>query len=187
MMWQSIPFPGTEHFVIRAGADGIRAEGFVVSQDSGPKRLHYRIRCDADWTTRELDVTEASSGLDLRFRSDGSGHWTDGEGAQLPELDGCVDVDVAATPFTNTLPIRRLGWEAGQVRDLRMVYFLVPELTFRAADQRYTCLAKDESGGTFRYQSDGFETEIRVDSDGFVVDYPGIWRRIWPEEQEQPA
>jgi hypothetical protein len=181
LMWQSIPFPGTEHFVIRVGAAAIEAEGFVVSLDSRPIRLHYRIRCDPDWTARELDITEASSGLDLGFRSDGQGRWTDREGRHLPDLDGCVDVDVAATPLTNTLPIRRLTWDVGQVRELRMVYFLVPELTIECAGQRYTCLTQDGDGATFRYESGGFTADIRVDRDGFVIDYPGIWRRIWPE------
>ena len=186
-MWQSIPFPGTEHFLIRIGDDSIDAEGFVVSLDSRPIRLHYRLRCDPDWTARELHITEASSGLDLGFRSDGQGRWTDRAGRHLPDLDGCIDVDVAATPFTNTLPIRRLSWDVGQVRDLRMLYFLVPELTLDGAGQQYTCLAKDDDGATFRYESGGFEADIRVDADGFVIDYPEIWRRIWPEGSEPAA
>jgi hypothetical protein len=181
LMFRSIQWPGTEHLRLGSGSDGIDVDSVVVAFDERPLRLAYRIRCTPDWTTRELDITESSSGLDLHFRADGEGHWTDGNAAALPQLDGCIDVDVAATPFTNTLPIRRLSWEVGQQRDLRMLYFLVPELVFRPTDQRYTCLARGGTGATFHYESEDFETEIRVDRDGFVIDYPGIWRRVWPE------
>lgn len=181
LMWRSIQWPGTEHLIIREDGGSIEADGLVVSTDERPLRLRYRLRCDTGWTTRELDISEATSGLEVQFRADGNGRWTDGVGRHLPDLDGCVDVDIAATPLTNTLPIRRLTWEVGQVRDLRMVYFLVPELTWRAADQRYSCLAMDGTGATYRYQSGSFETEIRVDRDGFVLDYPGIWTRTWPD------
>ena len=61
----------------------------------------------------------------LVFEFDGAGHWADGSGAELPDLAGCVDVDIAVTPFTNTLPIRRLPWQPGRARDLLMVYLAV--------------------------------------------------------------
>jgi hypothetical protein len=181
LMFRSIKWPGTEHLRLRSDSEDIDVDSVVVAFDERPLRLAYGIRCTAGWATRGLDITEASSGLDLHFRADGAGHWTDGDGIALSQLDGCIDVDIAATPFTNTLPIRRLSWEVGEQRNLRMLYFVVPELLFRPADQRYTCLARDAAGATFRYESEGFETDIRADSDGFVIDYPGIWRRVWPE------
>ena len=49
----------------------------------------------------------------------------------------------------------------------------VPELTVESVHQRYTMLA----AGLFRYESGSFRTELPVDEDGFVLDYPGIWTR----------
>ena len=181
LMWQSVPWPGTEHLVIRTTPAGVVAEGRVVSVDSRPIELRYLIECDLDWAVRSLDVDEIASGTSFAFRSDGAGRWRDGAGNDLPELEGCVDVDIAATPFTNSLPIRRLPWQVGQSRDLRMVWLLVPELTVRPADQRYTCLEKRRDGATFRYASGDFHVDLPVDADGYVLDYPGFWRRIWPE------
>ena len=112
--------------------------------------------------------------------SDAAGRWTDADDREIDELAGCVDVDLAATPFTNTLPIRRLDWRVGQARDLRMLYVQVPELTIRAQAQRYTCLALDDDGATYRFASESFVTDIRVDQDGLVLDYPDLWRRIGP-------
>ena len=180
LMWESLEWPGAEHLHLRTGPDRVEADGNVVALVERPIRLHYRIECDGSWTTNRLSIEEAESGTAKTFLSDGAGHWTDGSGRVLDNLAGCIDVDIAATPFTNTLPIRRLAFEPGEVRDLRVLWFLVPELTARAADQRYTCLEKDASGGLYRYQSGSFEAELRVDAEGIVIDYPELWRRIWP-------
>jgi hypothetical protein len=79
------------------------------------------------------------------------------------------------TPFTNTLAIRRLGLKVGQAAEIKVAYVLVPELRLRAAPQRYTRLAER------RWRFDGldldFTADLTVDADGFVVEYPGLFRR----------
>jgi uncharacterized protein len=180
-MWKALAWPGLEHLVIRTTGEAIEADGIVIALDGRPLRIHYRLRLAPDWTTRRLVLDELESGTTMTFVGDGAGHWTDEQDRVIDGLAGCVDVDIGATPFTNTLPTRRLDWRAGQVRDLRVLYVQVPELTVRAADQRYTCLALDEGGGTYRFESDSFTTEIRVDRDGLVLEYPDLWRRVWPE------
>jgi hypothetical protein len=178
-MWSATSWPGTEHVEILERAGAIEIDGQVVAHVDGEAiRLGYRIRCDPDWTTRRLEIVRHGATRPLLFESDGQGRWTDGAGTGLPELAGCVDVDLTVTPFTNTLPIRRLGWRPGQARDLRMVYVLVPEMTARPADQRYTCLEAGPDGSVFRYESGSFRRDLRIDPDGLVVDYPGYWRRV---------
>ena len=103
-----------------------------------------------------------------------------GERARPGELDGCIDVDISATPFTNTLPIRRIHWQVGQSEVFKMVYILVPDLTVNVMRQRYTCVEKTEQGATFRYENvdDDFKADITVDQDGLVVHYPGLFERV---------
>jgi hypothetical protein len=179
-IWQATTWPGLEHCRVRVDTGGVEVDGLVIALDTRPIRLHYRIRCDPNWTVRRLDIAEADSGTELAFVSDGAGHWADDAGRALPELDGCVDVDLTATPFTNTLPIRRLDLWPGEARDLQMLYVLVPEMQVRATQQRYTCLARSETGGLYRYESGSFAVDLPIDADGIVIDYPGYWRRIWP-------
>ena len=179
VMWESLQWPGAEHLVIETEAGAIIADGVVIALDGRPLRLHYRLSCDPDWTTRRLVIQDAVA-EELIFESDGAGSWTDGSGRAFDALAGCIDVDIAATPFTNTLPIRRLRLQPGEARDLRMLYVMVPELTVRAADQRYTCLELTDAGGVYRYESGSFQADLRVDPDGLVVDYPGLWRRLCP-------
>jgi hypothetical protein len=93
----------------------------------------------------------------------------------LPDLEGCIDPDISMTPFTNTVAIRRLGSKVGEAKEIKVAYILVPELSLRAAPQRYTHL----SPGMWRF--DGldidFTADLTVDEDAFVIDYPGLFRR----------
>ncbi len=79
------------------------------------------------------------------------------------------------TPFTNTLAIRRLGLEVGESAEIKVAYILVPELSLRAAPQRYTRLADR------LWRFDGldidFTADLTVDESGFVIEYPGLFRR----------
>jgi uncharacterized protein len=49
-----------------------------------------------------------------------------------------------------------------------------PELTLEVLEQSYTRLTEL----TYRYESAGgeFTRELTINGDGFVVDYPGLWR-----------
>jgi hypothetical protein len=116
--------------------------------------------------------------LDRRIElyCDGGGSWSDDSGAR-DEFRGAIDVDISATPFTNTLPIRRLKLGTMQSADINTVYINLPELRVTTDAQRYTCL---DPGRLYRYESLGgdFVRDIEVDSDGLVVTYPGLFRRI---------
>ena len=96
----------------------------VIGLEVGrPFRIGYEIRCDERWRVRE--VRAAAPDLQrpvLELLTDGEGQWKRGGGEPMPELDGCIDVDISATPFTNTLPIRRLGLEPGESEDLTVAY-----------------------------------------------------------------
>jgi len=104
------------------------------------------------------------------------------DGEPVPALDGCIDVDISATPFTNTLPIRRLGLKPGEAANLKVAYLAIPEMRVEPARQRYTCLERDDQGGLYRYESldgefAGFTADLPVDAGGLVLDYPGLFRR----------
>ena len=101
----------------------------------------FAIRCDAAWHVRDLEIADLGGrSTTLALASNGMGRWTDGSGAHLPALDGCLDVDLSATPFTNTLPIRRLALAPGWATEITVVYVEVPLLRVGVARQRYRCL-----------------------------------------------
>ena len=183
-MWAPWEGPGLEHLRLLASDDGgVIASGLVIGLEAGlPFRIGYEIRCDRLWRVRE--VRAGAPDLErpvLELLADGEGHWTRGGGEPIPELDGCIDVDISATPFTNTLPIRRLGRKLGVSTDLDVAYVRVPELLVGPERQRYGCLEARADGGLYRFEAlpSGFTAELPVDAEGLVIDYPGLFRRAW--------
>jgi hypothetical protein len=122
-------------------------------------------------------VTTRQETRSLHLETDGQGHWRDGEARPLPELDGCLDIDIWPTPFTNTFPIRRQPLAIGERRAFRMAWVAAPALTVRPMRQGYTRLAERR----YLYENlegSEFRAEIAVDEDGVVLDYEGVFRRI---------
>jgi hypothetical protein len=147
-------------------------------------RLWYEIHTDKDWKVRQCTLRLlGASNQEITLNADGKGHWTDAAGVPLSALDDCIDVDISVTPFTNTLPIRRLWLQPGQSADLLVAYITVPMLEVRTMQQRYSCLEHRADGGLYRYESlnSSFTRDLLVDSQGLVIDYPGIWKRIGPD------
>jgi hypothetical protein len=167
---------GMEHVDIRPADGGLHISGVVIAEDDGTDfGLSYHLKLDALWHTKEVHV-RTTTGHVLHLESDGRGHWRE-NGKDRPDLQGCIDVDIQATPLTNTLPIRRLDLETGERMDIRLCYITVPHLTVAPENQRYTAL---EAGSLYRFESleSGFNADLPVDEDGFVLDYPGLFKRL---------
>jgi hypothetical protein len=181
VFWQPWETPGFEHLHLQVFSDAVVADSVMVGIDAGePFRLRYVLRCDGQYRVRDLLLQRLDSEGYIALHADGSGHWTDENGARLPKCDGCIDVDISATPFTNTLPVKRLHLLPGQAHDIRVVYIAVPALHVRVASQRYTCLERHADGATFQYRSLGsdFVADLAVDAGGLVIDYPQLFRRL---------
>lgn len=150
--------------------DGSRADGLIIR--GGQARVRYLIRCDEAWRVREVVMTSLDDGHRATLYGDGEGHWN------LPVLEGCIDVDLEASPFTNTIAIRRLALAPGASAEIRAAFIAVPGFTATPARQRYTRI------GEHRYRYDGLDTdftvELPVDEEGLVIDYTGWFRRVWP-------
>ncbi len=168
---------GLEHLLLCEGS----ADSVVLAfdEDGRPFRLTYQLAWDASWRLRDaqLVVTTEEAVRSLRLATDRNGHWRDGEARALPDLDGCIDIDIWPTPFTNTFPIRRQPLAVGERREFLMAWVSAPELTVRAMRQRYTRLADRR----YLYESlegSGFRAELPVDENDIVLDYQGVFRRI---------
>jgi hypothetical protein len=123
----------------------------------------------------ELETTVNQT---LFLIKDAVGHWSDRSGAHLPHLNGCIDIDLAGTPFTNTLPIRRLDLDVNDSPvEIKVVYVPFDTFTPFVDLQRYRCL---ERGRLYRYEAvdHSFSADLPVDSDGLVTDYPGLFKRV---------
>lgn len=185
MVWQALEEPSTEHLMLDERADGwVAVESTVVGViDGQPFTLRYAVQIDAGWRVRSLSAEMPFSWSRVELRSDGADNWASGD----PDLDmllrGCIDIDILVSPFTNTLPIRRLQLDVGASAEIDVVYVTVPSLQFSPRRQRYSRIDEDR----YRFESlrngvSVFTADITTDADGIVIDYPGLFRRIYPEE-----
>jgi hypothetical protein len=137
----------------------------------------FHVELDDAWATRVVEVTTVSADGERRLTlsADHDRRWSR-DGERTPDLDGCVDVDVAATPLTNTFPIRRLAaLTVGQEVTSPVAWVDVPALGVTRVDQTYRRL--DHRRWEYRDDAHGAFV-LTVDDDGLVVDYEGFATRV---------
>ena len=168
---------GLEHLLLSENV----ADSIILAFDEqrGPFRLSYRLTWDKLWRLRDADMTVTTESFtrSLTLKTDGQGHWRDGDGQAIINLAGCVDIDIWPTPFTNSFPIWREPMAVGERREFRMAWVCAPDLTLRAQPQAYTRLA-DHLYLFENLDGSGFRAKLPVDEDGIVLDYPDLFRRV---------
>src|SRR5262245_25365048 len=168
---------GLEHLLLAERT----ADSVVLAFDEelGPFRLTYRLTWDESWQLRDAELAVATERFtrSLNLQTDGQGRWRHRDGRAIDALDGCLDVDIWPTPFTNSFPIRREPMAVGERRQFRIAWIFAPDLTLHAQSQAYTRLANR----LYLFENldgSGFRAELAVDEDGIVLDYPDLFRRV---------
>ena len=95
---------------------------------------------------------------------------------EIPSVACCLDLDLAFTPATNILPLRRLGLAVGESREVTAAWLRFPDLSVEPLPQRYTRL--DERRVRYESRGGAFTAELEVDELGLVVRYPPLWERV---------
>jgi hypothetical protein len=183
--WVHIFNPGLEKLRLETSVLGVMAYGEVEERIGDvPYRLHYTVICDPEWNVKELTVERHGPRTrSIDVITDGLGKWYTPACEELPAFEGCTDVDLSAAAFTNTLPIRRLNLGENQKVELKVLYVDASTMEMKSTQHRYTCIRQGESESTYYYEDllTGFRVEIKVDAEGLVLDYPGVFRRTLPK------
>ena len=169
--------------VFASGHDGgRRLEGITAAVEDGVAwAVHYRIVVDARWHTRSAHVwcRAADGERSVTVGVDADSRWQV-DGQPVPELDGCLDVDLEASACTNTFPVHRLGLAVGAGVDAPAAYVRAPGLEVVRLDQRYERLPDGSSGERYHYLCPAFDADYVLDYDtaGLIVTYPGLAERV---------
>lgn len=178
------PLPASGHTVAWNLWDGSPAcrvdvrwenEGWTAQIDLVPDRATAVLRLSATWALQQMLLFRDMTEPDLWLATDGRGNWGEMNGARIDELAGCTDIDVAGTPFTNSIIVRRLPLETGFSGAIPVAVFDVETLAVSRANVIYTRHAHD----AWEYTSmiAGRQSMASIDEYGIVIDEEGVFRR----------
>ncbi len=195
--WAKADPPGAEFAVIEFEPGRLRARGVAIGSDPEPYRLSFELQTreeyitdravvetqGAGWT-RHLEIQRCPTGV-WSASSQGAGKLEMPEpGGDPAELGESLDLDLGLSPVFNTMPVLRHDLHnGGSAEDFLMIWISVPDLSIHASPQRYTfleCRSGEQRLVRFEAVGEGedFVADVQFDSDGLVVDYPGIASRI---------
>jgi hypothetical protein len=190
LLWTRTDVPGAEH-VTFDDRHGLTARGVQVASDPVPYACHYELHTDEGWATVRFEATAEGAGWLRTVRLErAAGRWrvttaeqgdldaalrAAGKRAAVPlpgiddadSLADAYDVDLSASPLTNTLPLRRLGMVDFTIT---AAWVLLPSLAVVAAEQTYTVLGDNR----VRYASGTYRADLDLDEHQFVRTYPGL-------------
>ena len=183
IIWSGIKNTQTENCIVQMNDNlGVKAKGTITGVDAGfIFKIDYSIKLGGNWQTLgfEIKAQLANTINYIKFDSDGNGNWTVNNKA-LPEFAGCIDIDIALTPFTNSLPVNRLNMQPGQQQLIKVLYIDVVKQELLPVEQMYTCI----NATTYKYQNttDDFEAIIHVDENGLVEIYESLFTQVMKQE-----
>lgn len=188
LIWQHQDAPGWEHVRVIADHPGWTVFDSILVREHTDQVLRggYTLVTDKHWRTLELRLMiESSPGSmeGIHLLTEGDGRWTDADENHMPELDGCMDVDIQWSPLTNSLPINRLPLVEGEQHDIRVAYISLPDLAVRPVAQRHERVSKTRVRYSTGHRQNSFE--LTVDDEGLVIAYQDRFTRTWPISPEQ--
>lgn len=160
---------GLDDVDVTDGPDGLRLSGrrqgcaFRVETDAAGATVTARVEATGDAGQVQHELARGADG------------WRDGAGRLIAGSGGALDIDVGCTAATNTLPIRRLALKPGERAEIDVLMLPAPDYSPRVVRQRYT-----RQGNRYLYENveSGFSALLEVDSEGWVLTYPGLCRRM---------
>jgi uncharacterized protein len=174
--WKRLDFPGLEIMTIEDDAQGWRARAMITDGSDEPFGMRCDWRLDRDWRSRSLELSrlDAAGEAKLHIERAGPGAWTV-DGAARPDLEGCAEIDLSATPFCNGLALKRLNQRPGE---LVALYVLASKLSVEPSRQRYEKLGERQWRYVDLGAAKGFTAVLDFDADGFVRRYEGLFEAL---------
>jgi uncharacterized protein len=187
ILWSGREYYSLENcFVSTAGSDWQISSVIIGMYKESIYKVEYLIRTTRKWETRSIELRSwnANTFRELKLEGDGMGVWHS-DGKELDAFKGCIDVDISLTPFTNTLPIKRLQLPENESQEIKVIHFDVLADEIRSVTQCYTRLPEKK----YRFENvpNDFEADIEVDEFGLVIDYPQLFVRSARVPSNYPA
>lgn len=177
LLWTGREYHSMENCLVNKTSTGTETTSTIVGYYEGKiYKVDYLIITNLNWETILLEINCRCNNQTqlIRFEGDGKGNWIS-NGKKADQFHDCIDVDIPLTPFTNTLPIRRLHLSQTQTQEIQVIYCDLLDQHIKVVRQKYTCISNTK----YHYENvpNDFESTIEVDEFGFVLDYPSLFVR----------
>jgi len=170
--WRRVDQPGFELMALSRSPSGLSVRSTLIHAGAESFGLRYRWELDPSWRTRTLRIERTDDAdKSLFIERSGDTKWQV-DGKDRPDLAGCHEVDVSATPFCNTLAIRRLGSAGG---DLLALFVDAPSLACQPSRQGYERLGPRAWRYLDKGVADGFTARLDLDEEGLVAKYEHLF------------
>ncbi|HEY8258633.1 MAG TPA: putative glycolipid-binding domain-containing protein [Gemmatimonadales bacterium] len=178
ILWRRLDQPGHEAARVIFHEPFWHLSGTAVFAHQGqPCRLEYLVACSSGWQTLHAKIAGwvGKTCVRVDLTADANQRWRI-NGRECPSVNGCIDLDLAFSPATNMLPIRRLGLSVGEAAEVTAAWLRFPELTLQPLSQVYRHVAHHR----YRYEAFGgtFTAELDVSDAGMVLRYPELWEAV---------
>ena len=177
ILWTGREYYSLENCLVKTRANGSEITSTIIGYYYKKiYRVDYHIITNHNWETIFVGINSRHGDQlqSIKFESDGRGNWLN-NGEPMNKFNGCIDVDIPLTPFTNTLPINRLKLVKNKPQEIQVMHLDLLSQNIRPVRQKYTKLSDTE----YHYENvpNDFEATIEVDENGLVVDYPLLFVR----------
>lgn len=177
MMWKGLYYDSLEYLNSEIRNEARFVEANIIGFYNGQFwYLNYQVVMAMDWVVKSIHISIELNGEQSTITGQNvNGVWLINN-QEASEFKGFKFIDISLTPFTNTLVINNL-FLAGRVeQEVDVIYIDILEREVNAAKQRYTRRSSDRF--LFQHLENDFEALILVDGEGFVLEYPGYFKRV---------
>jgi len=177
IIWKGILYNSLEYFQLAENENAILAKSKIIgTHEDKFYMVEYFLMIDKEWNVLSFEIEFEVNNKKKKF----SGVQMNNEwvinGKIDPLYSGFEFIDISLTPFTNTLPIRKLRLSHRQEKEINVIYLNILEDYIKPVKQKY----RKNSELKFRYENipNDFEADIEVDELGLVILYPSLFERV---------
>jgi hypothetical protein len=187
ILWTGIEYHSLENCILTITDEGSEINSSIIGAYATKLyRIEYRITTNQYWETTFFEIkSQFDHAFEMiNFRKEGRESWYV-NGQRDGKFNGCIDIDISLTPFTNTLPINRLNLFEKEWQQIKVLYVDILGRKITPVQQKYTKLSQTR----YKYENvpNDFEAVISVDDLGLVVKYPRLFKRTYiTESNYQP-
>lgn len=177
IIWKGLLYNSLEYFQISEIGDTFFVKSKIIgTYDNQVYFVEYVLNIDKEWNVSNFNIEFEINGKRKKITAvKNKNEWNiNGDiNIQFTDIDF---IDISLSPFTNTLPIRRLKLNGSQEIEIKVIYIDILNGLIKPVNQKY----KRNNSFNYKYKNipNDFEADIDVDEFGLVTFYPALFERV---------